>query len=62
MVKGSGIAAAVAQIQSLAWGLTYAAGVAILKIIVIRSSRHGTAEANLTRNHEVAGLIPGLAQ
>ena len=23
---------------------------------------HGTAETNLTRNHEVAGLIPGLAQ
>ena len=22
----------------------------------------GAAEANLTRNHEVAGLIPGLAQ
>ena len=26
------------------------------------SSRHGTAEANLTRNHEVAGSIPGLSQ
>ena len=26
------------------------------------SSCHGTAETNLTRNHEVAGLIPGLAQ
>ena len=25
------------------------------------SSRHGTAETNPTRNHEVAGLIPGLA-
>ena len=24
--------------------------------------RHGTAEVNLTRNHEVAGSIPGLAQ
>jgi len=24
------------------------------------SSRHGTAETNLTRNHEVAGSIPGL--
>ena len=23
---------------------------------------HGTAEMNPTRNHEVAGLIPGLAQ
>ena len=27
-----------------------------------RSSRHGTAETNLPRNNEVAGLIPGLAQ
>jgi len=26
------------------------------------SSCHGTAETNLTRNHEGAGLIPGLAQ
>ena len=25
-------------------------------------SRHGAAETNPTRNHEVAGLIPGLAQ
>ena len=23
---------------------------------------HGTVEMNLTRNHEVAGLIPGFAQ
>ena len=27
-----------------------------------RSSHRGTAETNLTRNHEVAGLIPGLPQ
>ena len=27
---------------------------------VIWSSCHGTAEMNLTRNHEVAGSIPGL--
>ena len=27
-----------------------------------RSSRHGAAETNPTRNHEVVGLIPGLAQ
>ena len=27
-----------------------------------RSSRHGAVEMNLTRNHEVVGLIPGLAQ
>ena len=26
------------------------------------SSRCGTAETNPTRNHEVAGLIPGLSQ
>ena len=27
-----------------------------------RSSRRGMAEMNPTRNHEVAGSIPGLAQ
>ena len=27
-----------------------------------RSSRHGAAETNLTRNHQVEGSIPGLAQ
>ena len=27
-----------------------------------RNSRRGTAETNPTRNHEVEGLIPGLAQ
>ena len=27
-----------------------------------RNSCHGGAETNRTRNHEVAGLIPGLAQ
>ena len=27
-----------------------------------RSSRHGTAETNLTRKHKVVGLMPGLAQ
>ena len=26
------------------------------------SSRHGAEESNLTGNHKVAGLIPGLAQ
>ena len=26
------------------------------------SSHHGAAETNPTRNHEVAGLVPGLAQ
>ena len=28
----------------------------------LRSSHHGAAEMNLTRNHEVVGSIPGLAQ
>ena len=28
----------------------------------VRSSCPGAAEANPTRNHEVAGLIPGIAQ
>ena len=28
----------------------------------LRSSRHGAVETNPTRNHEVAGLIPGLTQ
>ena len=31
------------------------------EITDMRSSRRGAAETNLTRNHEVAGLIPGLA-
>ena len=33
-----------------------------LKINDSRSSRRGAAEANLTRNHEVVGSIPSLAQ
>ena len=32
------------------------------KMIKRGSSRHGTAEKNLTRNHEASGSIPGLAQ
>jgi len=28
----------------------------------LRSSHLGTAKTNLTRNHEVAGSIPGLSQ
>ena len=31
-----------------------------LKLYSLGSSRHGAAETNPTRNHEVAGLIPGL--
>ena len=33
-----------------------------LKIGFLRSSHHGAVETNLTRNHEVMGSIPGLAQ
>ena len=29
---------------------------------ITKSSHHGAVETNLTRNHEVEGLIPGLAQ
>ena len=29
---------------------------------ILGSSHHGTAETNLTRNHEVGGSIPGLSQ
>ena len=32
------------------------------KISYKGSSRHGAAETNPSSNHEVAGLIPGLAQ
>ena len=32
------------------------------KICSLRSSHRGAAETNPTRNHEVAGSIPGLAQ
>ena len=34
----------------------------VVSLTVSRSSCHGTAEMNLTRNHEIAGSIPGLAQ
>ena len=33
-----------------------------IKNIHLRSSRRGVAEMNPTRNHEIAGSIPGLAQ
>ena len=29
---------------------------------ILQSSHRGAVETNLTRNHEVAGSIPGLAQ
>ena len=28
--------------------------------VVLGSSHHGTADMNLTRNHEIVGSIPGL--
>ena len=34
----------------------------IHKIHKIRNSHHGAAEMNPTRNHEVAGSIPGLTE
>ena len=34
----------------------------LFKKIIFRSSRHGAVVSNPTRNHEVAGSIPGLAQ
>ena len=34
----------------------------LIKESIHRRSHRGTAEMNLTRNHEFAGLIPGLAQ
>ena len=33
-----------------------------MKNVQCWSSRHGAAETNLTRNHEVAGSVPGLTQ
>ena len=32
------------------------------KVIQDRGSHHGTVETNPTKNHEVVGSIPGLAQ
>ena len=34
----------------------------MVKVTFSRSSHPGTVEMNPTRNHEVAGSIPGLAQ
>ena len=63
-VKGSGFVAAAAWIQSVAQELPYAVGAAIKKQKTTKkgSSHHGTVETNPTRNDEIAGLIPGLAQ
>ena len=67
MRLGSGVAMAVVQAaiaaltQPLVQELLYATGTAVKKQ-TNRSSHHGTAETNPTRNHEVVGSIPGLAQ
>ena len=62
---------ATAPIRPLAWEPPYAEGAAQeiakrqkkkLSKCVTRRSHHGTAEMNLTRNHEVAGSILDLAQ
>ena len=64
---------ATALIGPLAWEPPYAMGGALEKAKIQkkkkkknfqenRSSHCGAAETNLTRNHEVLGLIPGLAQ
>ena len=57
---------AAALIQPLAWELSYTVGVALKKQKILkikkRGPRHGTVETNPTRNPEVLGLIPGLAQ
>ena len=34
----------------------------VTELFISGSSCHGAAETNPTRNHEVAGSIPGLAQ
>ena len=59
---------ATAPIRPLAWEPPYATGEALKrkekkkKKSIVRRSRHGTAETNPTRNHEVVGSIPSLAQ
>ena len=55
--------AAVAPIWPLAWEFPRATGTAKNKNkIRLRSSCRVSVETNLTRNHEVAGSIPDLAQ
>ena len=49
------------KFQSSAYGLQLVILHCALENL-LRSSCHGAAETNLTRNHEVAGLITGLAQ
>ena len=56
--------AAVAPIQPLAWEPPYAAGTALKKEKKILTGVPVVAQwlTNPTRDHEVVGLIPGLAQ
>ena len=42
--------------------MTQASDISVSRIPTYRSSRRGIAETNLTRNREVAGSIPDLAQ
>ena len=34
----------------------------LIERIAIWSAHHGAVKSNLTRNHEIAGWVPGLAQ
>ena len=56
--------AATALVRFLAWEPPYPTGEALKrqKEKAGGSSHYGSAETNLTSNHEVAGLIPGLNQ
>ena len=51
-----------AQIRALVWKVPYITGVAEKGEKKPRSSRHGSAETNLTSIHEDTGSIPGLTQ
>ena len=73
MRLGSGIAVAVAEASSYNSNLTPSLGTSICHGSSPRKGKkdkkkkkksycRGSAETNLTRNHEVAGSIPGLAQ
>ena len=54
--------AAIVPILPLAWEPPYAVGVALKRRKKNLELHHGAVETNLTRHHQVAGLIPGLAQ
>ena len=54
--------AAAAPVQPLAWELPYAAGTALKKKEKCGVPVMAQWLTNPTRNHEVAGLTPGLAQ